>query len=597
MELPGRRLVETLRQAFAWSKLFPPKRPTGFASFVLLLVASRVAFAAACPPPLRLGQSPTRLVVVVPATGQGPGQWKSFLSALKKEPESKDLAWLLIDHGVRLTSPGTAFGVATEIDSCIQEKVRANAYKSVTLIGHSIGGMLARRAYLEAAGAFPDHRAPPESWANKVDRILLFASVNRGVQPTRTPWRWGVPANWLLRTLPHPHLVFEDIVVGSDFIADVRIAWIRHFGELYGQSDNSSGIGPPHVVQFWGTRDSLVTESDNADLEAFSGPVIERVTGAQHGNLNRLEAAFTDDPESRWALFRKHIFEAGPLAIPPAKLPRRVLFIVRGIRDSSGSDWVRDLRRRALKAYDAVEDPDYGYFTAAHFALRPLRAKNIPMFRDLYAQCLAENPRTTFDFIGHSNGTYILGYSLLSTPSMHFRNVVLVAPVLPTEFDWNRLFLRGQVVNVRYDAASWDWPVGILCPLLRAVGFRDVGPSGVVLFGEGTMVGARLGKVSWYDGGHSAALRVDRQKGIDNRQHLLDFALNGSDLAAGEDMKSPPVVMQLISRAVPYAVWIALAGCLARVIHLYRKGQRVTKRGVVVALLAVLAIYAVLDIS
>ena len=98
--------------------------------------------------------------------------------------------------------------------------------------------------------------------------------------------------------------------LGSDFIAEVRIAWnsilwiaappanpdtSRFFDSQRFSSTSSCSSG--------GSADSIVNEHDNADLEAFSGPVILRVSGAQHGNVQRLEPEFALDPEARWALF------------------------------------------------------------------------------------------------------------------------------------------------------------------------------------------------------------------------------------------------------------------------------------------------------
>jgi pimeloyl-ACP methyl ester carboxylesterase len=552
---------------------------------------------------MSIGPSPTKLLVIVPATGHDSSQWQSFFERFTREERSREYDWLLFDHGIQMTSLGSAREVANAVASCISEKFKLRKYESVTLIGHSIGGMLIRRAYLQSAGALVDQRAATSSWATQVDKILLFASVNKGV-PRDKPW-WNPIVNWLLRMLPHPRFILEDMALGSDFIADIRIAWIRHFGVLQDQLTEQPPLADrprvsvPRIVQFWGTADSVVAEHDNADLEAFSGPVIERISGAKHGDLHRLEPEFAAHPDARWEIFRSHIFDRPQAAPPPPRYqPRRVLFIARGIRDSSNSDWVSDLRERAVRLYGEgnVEDIEYGYFSAAHFALRPIRSRNIPTFRDVYAQRLAENPLTEFDFIGHSNGTYILGHSLLSTPSIQFRHVALAAPVLPTDFDWNRLFLYQQVKAVRYDAATDDWPVGILCPILRALGFTDVGPSGVVLFGEGTMQSSRVQKVGWYDGDHSAALRVDRDRGIDNRQHLLNFAYLGNDLRASEPLLPELGRMQNLSRATPYVVWalIVLAALVAR--RLYRRGKRISFRTVGVALLVLLVAYAALDV-
>jgi hypothetical protein len=227
--------------------------------------------------------------------------------------------------------------------------------------------------------------------------------------------------------------------------------------------------------------------------------------------------------------------------------------------------------------------------------MRPIRSRNIPTFRDIYAQRLAENPLTEFDFIGHSNGTYIFGRSLLSTPSMQFGNVVLAAPVLPTDFDWSLQFSRRQIRNLRYDVASLDWPVGILCPILNALGFSDVGPSGVVLFGEGIMASSKVQKVGWYQGGHSSALRYDAHAGIDDRQHLLNFAIEGIDVRAGEVLEPEVGWMQHVSRATPWLVWLLLAAAGIQLLRLYRAGK-ITRKGVLYALASLVLLYAALDI-
>jgi hypothetical protein len=344
---------------------------------------------AACPPAEQLGGAPgERLVVVVPAVGQGRAQWTSFLEALKREPGSKSMDWLFIHHRIGFTTRGSAASHAENVASCINEKNNASKYKSITLVGHSVGGMLVRSAYLLSAGAYPGQVRAEGAWVEKVDRILLFASVNRGVAPKE--W-WMRTGSWFIRHLPLlPHYVVQDLLLGSDFVADLRIAWIRYFDEL-----NSPGArhAAPRIVQFWGTQDSLVTADDNADLEAFSGdPVLVRIPGATHGHLQRLEAQYAEDPAARWAQYRNELLDdAKPLAAPRTHQPRQVLFVTRGIRDTANSEWVQTLRDRAAGTYESVELIDYGYFSAAHFLLKPIRARLIPDFRDRYTEYLARN--------------------------------------------------------------------------------------------------------------------------------------------------------------------------------------------------------------
>ena len=105
-----------------------------------------------------------------------------------------------------------------------------------------------------------------------------------------------------------------DMIMGSEFIAETRLAWIRHF---------AAAPKVPTVVQFWGTADQIVSAQDNADLEAFGGRVV-RLTGADHDNPMRIDAPYASDPQARWALIRPLFFDPPAPASRPAYQPRRV---------------------------------------------------------------------------------------------------------------------------------------------------------------------------------------------------------------------------------------------------------------------------------
>jgi pimeloyl-ACP methyl ester carboxylesterase len=546
-----------------------------------------------CPTPLFVGPAPSRLLIIVPATTQSTENWKYFLQKLRTDAQAQDLAILIYDHKIGFTTTGSAYSYAKELDACIQEKVTAWKFTKVTLVGHSIGGMLARRAYLDAASGYAEK---PNSWATRVDRILLFASVNRGI-PNDATW-WSPIVNWTLRALPHPHFVLEDMASGSDFIADTRIAWLRFFGQWSTSSATQPTRTPPRIFQYWGTVDSIVKETDNADLEAFSGQVLIHVPGANHGDLQRLEPEYSSDASARWSLFREQFL--APVEPSPvlSYKPRKFLFILRGIRDSTSSEWVQTLSNQAKQRYDGnVEAPEYGYFTAAQFAIRPIRAKNIPSFRDLYAQKLAENPATEFDVISHSNGTYILGRSMATTPSMKFNNVAMAAPVLPVDFPWQDIIHRKQVVRVRYDAASFDWPVGILCPTLRALGFDDVGPAGLVKFGspEAPVPDSIVKMVGWHDGGHGEALTVAPHRNDGNLFHLLQFAYAGDDFLASDTIHSDPGFLATISRMTPYVFWLVVVLTVIPIIRRLRSRKWLFSKFAIVTFSIMLLTYIVLD--
>jgi len=54
--------------------------------------------------------------------------------------------------------------------------------------------------------------------------------------------------------------VAYDVLRGSTFITNLRIAWIREINAL---------PRPPIMVQFLGTADGLVTEDDSRDCDRF----------------------------------------------------------------------------------------------------------------------------------------------------------------------------------------------------------------------------------------------------------------------------------------------------------------------------------------
>ena len=157
-----------------------------------------------------------------------------------------------------------------------------------------------------------------------------------------------------------------------------------------------------------------------------------------------------------------------------------------------------------------VVTPAYGYFPMLDFALPWLRARKARELQAQYSDALVRNPRARFCFVGHSNGTYMLGRSLIDLAGMRFHRVALAASVLPRDYQWTKCFTRGQVHHMTNHRASRDVPVGIVCNLLRSLGMRDVGTAGYHGFLGGR---AEIKEVYYYDGGHSAAGRERQRQG------------------------------------------------------------------------------------
>lgn len=491
-----------------------------------------------------------RLVVLVPAIHSHTRRWAALRRRIESEPGygSGEAVWLEFNHHTRFWTLGRLESRARRLRNLIDaEWVKNGGFSDVVLIGHSLGGLFARQAYLLASGAVEGEPASP--WGSRVSRIVLFASVNRGFDLGRRATRWLRPFIWLARVAPLPHFVSEDLVRGSGFLTNLRIDWIRHFGAL-AEAARSGGGGPggvgrePVVVQLLGDHDGVVTADDSRDVLAFPRAVHIDVAGAGHRGVYRIDEA--PDPAARYAVVRQALFVAprddGPPVGGGAPRADRVVFLLHGIRASNVDEWIDELEERIRErdpVHTVVRRPTYGYFSAARFALPSIRRKNIRTFQDWYTEALAEHPTAEFDVVAHSNGTYLLGQSLLSTPAMRFRNVVLAGSVLPQSFPWEELVRRKQVGRVRNERANRDWPVALLCSGLSALRMRDVGTAGFAGFlGSGTT------EVAYYPGGHGAALEPE------NLDRLVAFAFGG-EVAKPELLPGPGYYRQL-SNAMRY---------------------------------------------
>jgi hypothetical protein len=194
-----------------------------------------------------------------------------------------------------------------------------------------------------------------------------------------------------------------------------------------------------------------------------------------------------------------------------------VVFILHGIR-ANNSEWVEQARIHVGKSHPNAEivPASYGFLPALDFAIPMLRRRWVNWFKDKYSYYYALYPDADFRFLGHSNGTYLLGRSLDQVSGMRFTRVVLVGSVLPRGYNLEKIFGRDQVELLRNDRANCDIPVGILCSALRGLGMRDVGTAG---FDGFDFKDERTSEVFYHDGGHSEALAET------NVGHLVQFLM------------------------------------------------------------------------
>jgi len=146
------------------------------------------------------GAAARRLVVLIPGMSSNSEAWGLLIHRLQQEPGygPAETQWMSFEHGIRLWSRGEKRSdnvdtidrpsnleiLTRQLRNKIHEHWLAHKiYQDVVLIGHSFGGLLARRVYLLAADAVP--RENPSPWGKQISRIVLFASVNRGFRLDR----------------------------------------------------------------------------------------------------------------------------------------------------------------------------------------------------------------------------------------------------------------------------------------------------------------------------------------------------------------------------------------------------------------------------
>lgn len=519
------------------------------------------------------------LVVVVPALRGGRDTWQPLLDRLAREEALAGAHWLWWDHRVKWYSLASPAALAIELRARItQDWAAYGPFSEVILVGHSFGGMLIRSAYLLACGVGPQ-ATQPSPWGPLVSRIILFAAVNRGVDPERRlALRCGY---WLTRACPPVRtIVTAQLFKGSSYITNLRIQWIRHFDALGGSA--------PIVVQLLGTRDEIVTSHDSVDIEQFPSGFYIEIPEATHGDLHRLDPAYASDPDGRYVLLRDAFVHARPALAQNRTFQGsdRVVFVLHGIR-ATNRTWVKQTIDAITARWPSVKaiGDQYGYISALRFAIPMTRRRHLTWFQDAYSEALAHNPRATFDFIGHSNGTYLFGESLRQIPGMSFNRAVLVGSVLPSEYDWSERMQSGQIQALRVDGSSRDWPVGWLCSALRGLGMTDVGTGGF----DGFIAAGAASKQEflWYRGGHSAPLTPD------NLPTLAEYALEGTVIAPPQDrMVSGVGWFAIVSRAARRLAPVGVLALIAAIGYLALQNPV----GAAAALAAAIAVVFVLDI-
>ncbi len=495
-----------------------------------------------------------KLLVYVPGLGSKRRRYAELLRLLADELGA---GWRVevFEHRLQPWSiepmGDAAHRLAVQVRTWAGDNGAAGPVEEVLLVGHSIGGLLVRHAYLLDAGHTDERGRGTYAWTGKVRRIVLLAAPNAGFRTARMPrWRraaFAVAAVWRQFTV-------EELQAGSPYITELRLRWVHAFRTM---------LTRPSVVQVLGDSDALVARGDSLDVEYMANATRIDVPGATHGSL--VDVTSAADPGERWAVLRRAVFENlddGLNEVYPTGKP--VYFLLHGIRAGRYANWVGQLTRQLTEPEpDAVVySPSYGYLTAVEFAIPFTRSRNLRRFLDWYSWLYVTHGPEHLRFAGHSNGTYLIGQALRRVPAMRFERVYLAGSVLPREYPWSSVV--DQVTGVVHsDRATADWPVGWLCSALRGLGMRDVGTGGFTGFDQVST------KLVEHDqavaGGHGAAL-IGEQRLAEVAAFLRDGASDGEPAAAPKTWfavvsRVAGVIAKplLIGAVMAAAVWVATA--------------------------------------
>jgi pimeloyl-ACP methyl ester carboxylesterase len=522
------------------------------------------------------------LVVLLHAYRRSPEKLRAVRDVVAEELPDADL--LTPPLPVACFSMADPTSVATklieEIDSLWEGRKTSHGdgYRRIIFVGHSFGGLLARKICVYACGENPEapfeRGAPRElkEWALRIDRIILFAAMNRGWSITHHMslgqtvfWRAAtVAGNFLMLIRRRPLLIFT-IRKGGRFISQLRIHWlamIRHAQE--------KGVGNVLTVQMLGSGDDLVAPEDNVDLLTGRDFIYLDVPQSSHGTVVDLADAQAGKPREEVFLLalRGTRADLDDMKVVPADIePQKsrpevtdVIFVIHGIRDRGF--WTQKIARR-VKALGrkegkifATETSTYGYFAMFPFLLSSTRREKVEWLIDQYTENLALYPCADFSFVGHSNGTYLLGKALNEYPACHFKHVVFAGSVLRTDYDWAEKIRSGRVCAVLNYVASADWVVAFSTKAFQIMGLQDLGSAGH----DGFVVPADVSavqQVRFVKGGHGAAVKEE------NWDSIAQFIVDPSKMREPEEIiasdRSPLVKF---SGAVSPALWLILAGVL-----------------------------------
>jgi hypothetical protein len=519
-------------------------------------------------------ENATRLVVLVHGWRNDPTTLREVRDTVAAAEPQADI--LLPRYTAGLLSNASPEALAADLADAISSAVAARRarpeggqYEDIILVGHCLGALLVRKAFVYACGQTQDHpRTSPQGdyivpggadWTPCVSRILLLAGMNRGwsLQGGQVPLSWCLWFSillviWLSRWFKVSHLI-NAVRRGTPFITNLRIQWLN----LLRRPDSPV----PLTIQLLGTEDNLVAQHDSIDVQCGTRFVYRAMPDSNHHTVVR----FPDDPTGRT---RREIFRAvlqGPadqllseyrVHFEPDRTVTDVVFIVHGIRDLA--DWGEPMANEMVTAgagrgkHVKCITSDYGYLPLLYFLLFYRRHENVRWFMDQYTDAMARYPNAEISFFGHSFGTYLLASALLHYKACKFHRVIFAGSVVNRDFDWQTFADARRVQALRNYTATSDRVVAIFPAVFEQIwGVRaDLGSAGVTGFSQEW---ARRHQVKYVVGKHGAVLRPVHYPS------LADFILGNDDAQVPPtELRNDPDWSVSFGRRFCVAIWLVL---------------------------------------
>jgi pimeloyl-ACP methyl ester carboxylesterase len=521
---------------------------------------------------LTVGAPSRQLFVLIHGLrGSGSASWGDVQPLLVQKGDV-----LTLDYDAGVLSNADPDMLAASMEKEIQMAHASRGYSRIVVIGHSIGALLARKTYLIGANS----AAPGAGWSFVTERIVLLAGMNRGwdatgkrpldlAWPRRMSFWFGA---WFGRLTRTGGLILG-VETGAPFISNLRLEWMRHFG---------GGATTPLVVQLLGDIDDIVSDEDNKDLRAAAVRDFFwiRVRGTGHGQIVEL----SDSAGARPGYAGIGDYRRSKLLLAIDGTPQQlrteneeqpfqtdddveqIVFVLHGIRDLG--EWSAHFESRLRASYRGsarsklvVVSVRYGYFSMGSFLFRPDRQKYVRWFMDEYTETLARYPNAKqIDFIGHSNGTYLLTSALEQYKDLKIDRVVFGGSVVRQDYDWEKRFADGQVQAVRNYVSTDDWVVALFPRFIETLrgdvgsagfhGFKpDVYPIGVTPSGA-----AQLQNIGFLTGGHDAFLDV-----VPDIAHFLLPSAAGPPTVVARNDRGNWQPLKVVSDWGTWLVWLVLA--------------------------------------